>query len=115
MNAKTAAPREPYIWLQDDETQGRADCGCTLNADGWKGDEAGAALFLCPLHEAAADLLGACKAQQKAIDVLFAMVLVRDNDFLPSKSGKPWTALQLGNQAIEKATPPKPREPDWFA
>ena len=45
-------PREdaPYIWLQEDEAEGIAKCGCRLVSD-LQGR--GAAVFLCPMHEAA--------------------------------------------------------------
>lgn len=48
-------------------------------------------------------LLAACKAQHEAIDILFAMLIARDPKFFPSKSGKPWGAVQLGNAAIKEA------------
>ncbi|MBA7587058.1 hypothetical protein ES708_29071 [subsurface metagenome] len=48
-------------------------------------------------------LLQACKAQHDAIDLLFAMLIKRDPKFFPSKSGKPWEAIKLSNEAIKAA------------
>ena len=48
------------------------------------------------------DLYEACKAQHKAVDILFAMLIERDKDFFPSKSGEPWEALLKGDKAIAK-------------
>ena len=48
-------------------------------------------------------LLKACKAQHEAIDLLFAMLIKVDPNFFPSKSGKPWEAVVLGNAAINMA------------
>ena len=48
-------------------------------------------------------LLEACKAQHDAIDLLFAMLIKLDPNFFPSKSGKPWEAVKLGNEAIKLA------------
>lgn len=46
--------RRPYIWLQENELSGRAVCGCELgNSSG------GSAVWLCPIHEAAPELLKA--------------------------------------------------------
>ena len=47
----------PYIWLQEHEQSGQADCGCKL-----KVGAAGGALWFCSLHETATELLGALKA-----------------------------------------------------
>lgn len=49
-------PREeaPHIWLQEDESEGVAKCGCRLVSDL---DGRGAAVFLCPMHEAAPGML----------------------------------------------------------
>jgi len=49
-------PREdaPYIWLQEDEAEGSAKCGCRLVSD-LQGR--GAAVFLCPMHEAAQGMM----------------------------------------------------------
>lgn len=47
---------EPWIWLQDTEDYGRADCGCEL-FQSYGGS--GAGVLLCPLHEAAPALLAA--------------------------------------------------------
>ena len=52
----TQEPRnnEPYIWLQEDEAEGIAKCGCRLVSD-LHGK--GAAVFLCPMHEAAQGMM----------------------------------------------------------
>ena len=44
----------PHIWLQEDESEGVAKCGCRLvnNLHG-----GGAAVFLCPMHAAAPVML----------------------------------------------------------
>jgi len=44
----------PYIWLQEDESEGRAKCGCRVVCDL---NGRGAAVFLCPMHEAAPEML----------------------------------------------------------
>jgi len=49
------------------------------------------------------NLLSACKAQHKAIDILFALLIGKDKKFFPIKSGQPWEALQQGNRAIKDA------------
>lgn len=55
------------------------------------------------LISASLDLYEACKAQHNAIDMLFALLLSKDPNFFPSKSGQPWEALIKGNKAIKKA------------
>ncbi len=49
----------PWIWLQDSEDSGKADCGCEL-FQSHQGSHA--AFFLCRAHDAAPDLLAACQA-----------------------------------------------------
>ena len=44
----------PCIWLQEDESEGNAKCGCRLVNDL---HGRGAAVFLCPMHEAAHGML----------------------------------------------------------
>ena len=44
--------RQPWIWLQDWESDARLNCGCRLIAS-YKGS--GPAIFLCKRHEAAAN------------------------------------------------------------
>lgn len=46
------------------------------------------------------ELIKTVKAQHAAIDILFARLILLDKGFMPSKFGKPWKALQLGNAAI---------------
>lgn len=48
------ANKRPYIWLQENEASGQADCGCRLEA---RMD--GPAFWLCPMHKAAPELLKA--------------------------------------------------------
>ncbi len=48
-------------------------------------------------------LLNTCKAQHKAIDILFTMLIQKNKKFFPSKSGQPWKAIQQGNRAIKDA------------
>tara|TARA_Y100000310_G_scaffold14911_1_gene14971 strand:- start:2640 stop:2831 length:192 start_codon:yes stop_codon:yes gene_type:complete len=43
---------EPYIWLQEGETEGTAWCGCQLKAQHKDG---GPAMFLCPDHSTGSD------------------------------------------------------------
>lgn len=61
----------------------------------------------CILTKAAPELLAACEEQHKAIDKLFAMLIISDKSmaFMPSKSGQPWRACLQGNAAIQKAKP----------
>lgn len=47
---------EPWIWLQDNEDYGKANCGCELFQSF---RDSGAAALLCPLHDSAPDLLAA--------------------------------------------------------
>ena len=55
------------------------------------------------LIAAVPDLLAACEAQHQAIDHLFALLITLNVNFLPSKSGQPWEAIQQGKAAIAKA------------
>lgn len=48
------------------------------------------------------EILDVLKAQHQAIDLLFSMLMERDRDFFPSKSGQPWEAIQKGNTLIQK-------------
>ena len=80
------------------ETLGHGVDSILYHGANWPMDEANARLIA-----AAPELLNACKAQHKAIDILFARLINEDVDFLPSKSGQPWKAIQEGNAAIEKA------------
>ena len=56
--------RTPYIWLQENEERGRAVCGCEL-----RNLNRGPAVWLCPLHEAASNLLRASKLAKWALDL----------------------------------------------
>lgn len=45
----------PFIWLQEDEAEGVADCGCrVMDPDG-----RGIQVHLCAMHEAAPKMLAA--------------------------------------------------------
>lgn len=50
--------KRPFIQLQPFEPFGVADCGCRLMGDTNKTETA---IFLCPLHDAAKDLLAVLK------------------------------------------------------
>ena len=54
------------------------------------------------LIASAPELLEACKQQHEAIDRLFAMLIVKTQNFYPSKSGQPWEACVRGNEAIAR-------------
>lgn len=47
---------EPYIWLQDEEDSGMADCGCMLVLSPLS---SGPAFHFCTMHAAAPELLEA--------------------------------------------------------
>ncbi len=52
--------QSPYLWLQENEREGKASCGCLLGYD-----EDGSAQFtFCKLHEAAPYFLAACHELQ---------------------------------------------------
>lgn len=89
---------KPYIWLQKEETEGRAACGCCLvqSDDGPK-------FYFCALHAAAGDLLKACKA---------ARISVIDDEHY--EEFKP--LIRTLEAAIARAKPATPKNhPDWFA
>jgi len=48
------AEETPFIWLQEEEPEGSAKCGCRVVGD-LRGR--GAAVFLCPMHEAAPGIM----------------------------------------------------------
>lgn len=50
----------PYIWLQPDETEGSASCGCFLQDN----DGSGARLWQCATHGAAPALIAALRYAQ---------------------------------------------------
>ncbi len=52
------------------------------------------------LMAASKRLLVACKNQHEAIDRLFAMLIAKDEKFMPSKSGQPWDAINVGAQIL---------------
>ena len=52
--------KEPYIWLQEEEPEGTASCGCNL-----QNGERGPCLWLCPMHDAAPKLVAAIKHLDK--------------------------------------------------
>jgi hypothetical protein len=49
---------EPYAILAEDETSARLDCGCLMAQH----EHGGVALYQCPTHSAAAELLKALQA-----------------------------------------------------
>lgn len=49
------------------------------------------------------ELLAASQAQHDGLDLLFARLITLDKDFRPSESGLPWSAVEQGNLAREKA------------
>lgn len=55
-------------------------------------------------------MLGALKAQHQAIDILFARLILLDQTFMATRSGKPWEAMLQGNAAIDLV---KATDPDW--
>lgn len=55
------------------------------------------------LIAAAPELLAACQAQHRAIDILMAKLIALDSGFMPTKSAA-WEACILGHSAITKAT-----------
>lgn len=59
---------DPNIWLQQDEASGTFDqCACRLDATGPDGEE-GAAFYMCPMHEAAPELLEALRTLVSTLD-----------------------------------------------
>lgn len=54
------------------------------------------------LIAAAPELLEACKAQHRAIDLLMARLIALDPEFMPTKSNI-WPAVVLGSEAIARA------------
>jgi hypothetical protein len=48
----------PYIWLDDGEAEGTAECGCRLVQEQ---GTSGSAIFLCPVHREAPDLFAAAE------------------------------------------------------
>jgi hypothetical protein len=58
---------EAFIWLQPDEDEGVADCGCKLHR-GYAPNNDGndPAIVFCPMHEAAPELLAACQSVVRA-------------------------------------------------
>lgn len=55
-----------FIQLQPNEEDAHADCGCYLARDNDNGDPA---IYLCPKHTAAAELLEALQGLTNAIDL----------------------------------------------
>ena len=49
------------------------------------------------------ELLAACEMYHKAMDHLFARLIILDKDFFPSESGLPWDAIVKGKAARDKA------------
>ena len=49
--------KEPFIWLQEDEVEGTADCGCRVTDSNGQGVQ----VHLCALHGAAPQMLAAAR------------------------------------------------------
>jgi len=80
---RTDQPTKATYWvgLQDDETSYTSTCGCVLTTDGTAiyRDGCDVALFVCPTHEHAEELLKAARAvatdaTADALDILRAIV-----------------------------------------
>ena len=54
---------EPFLWLQADESEATASCGCTL-----MDDAQGARFHRCAVHGAAPDLLTALKEARAMLE-----------------------------------------------
>lgn len=76
-------------------------CGCKTSIDPQRAS-LGYKIDYCPKHSACEDMYEALKAQQKAIDILFAKLIELDKTFFPSKSGQPWEAIIQGKKALAK-------------
>jgi len=74
-------------------------CGCRIV----NFEDGSCGINYCSKHKAASYMYEALKAQHQAIDLLFAMLILRDKTFFPSKSGQPWEAIIEGNKALAKA------------
>lgn len=61
----TPTPTQPDIWLQGDESNGRADCGCKLVAD-YK-NSGDPAFFFCLLHRRAVN------SHEASLEALYAV------------------------------------------
>jgi hypothetical protein len=80
--------------------------------EAWSSEEMAEAILLAANmpDDLASVLFAACEAQHQGMDLLFAGLIAAstgevDKDFLPSKSGLPWEAIQKGNAAMEMARP----------
>lgn len=78
--------QKPYIWLQEHEQSGKADCGCEL-----KNQARGPALWLCPVHSAAQDLLRVVKcmnAWAKKINIIGSKRICKKAEKIIAKAGR---------------------------
>lgn len=130
MKTKAAEKQKPEIWLQENEASGHFDnCACRLEAEyAEEGTNGSPAFFMCPMHQAAADLLKACKAAGKRWGRLHDMIsdLVEDGKINAALFPDDYDAIVLTltkcveadavvTKAVSKAEPKKPGEPNWFA
>ena len=128
---KTKTEKDVDIWLQEDEANGIADCGCLLMAE-FQGDDHGhngcPAFWFCPLHRAAADLFKALReARQKwgrlhdiisdlvESDKINEAVLPDDYEAIVQALLRGTDAEAHAVDALNEAKPPKIDEPNWFA
>src|SRR5439155_20900173 len=61
--------RESWIGMQPDEDEAVADCDCRLVRSGEGGDDP--AVYFCPLHERASDLLDAMQALMELVEEFY--------------------------------------------
>lgn len=88
----------PFIHLQENESQGRASCGCLLTHD----EEGNPLYFECPLHAAAPDLLKALEQVAHFLEEGYPWPTFNSRKKPTIKEGKEVTA-GLVNKAIAKA------------
>jgi hypothetical protein len=126
MKKKNAAATQPAIWLQENESQGQADCGCTLSTE-FEGF-GGPAFIFCRLHAAASDLYLALREARRKWGRLHDIIsdLVEDNkiteamlpddyEVIVQALFKATDAEAYATDALNKANSPKKGEPNWFA
>jgi len=88
--------QRPYIWLQEHEQSGQADCGCKL-----KVGTTGAALWFCSIHETAPELLEALRAIKARINGEWDHPALTKQG--PLNSITPQDILEIAEKAIAKA------------
>lgn len=118
--AMVAERRKFWFWVDESRDQFQnfnakalEDQDGNVVAYGGECEWEGQIVVRCPadayIIKAARQLFVACKAQHEAIDRLFARLIALDPDFLPTKSGQPWDAVLMANEALDVAAPPKPK------